>query len=229
MSSEVLNEWQKEAIHYIERFHGVTGGIPGVDDIIEYLTITKKFKGINSESIQMLVEDERFKKSMNVRGITFFDETLTAKQMAAASLMLNLTDRRSNEKKLRDIGVSTEEFSTWMLNSNFANYMRDRSEALVANSMHEAHMGLLRGLQQGNTSAIQLYYKMTGRYDPNEENNVNVRILIGRILEVIQKHVRDPQTLNKLAVEMSQLAIEAGTPVDRSTIVPGESTRKEIL
>lgn len=224
----MLEQWQKEAINFIERYHSVAGVLPPDDAIIEYLKITKGHQNINSVSMIILRENEFFIRSMNSRGIPLSD-TLTSRQMAAASIMLNLVDRRSDEKKLRDLGISTEEWATWMQNNNFASYMRDRSEALVANSLHEAHMGLMRGVRQGSTSAISLYYKLSGRYDPDQENQVNVRMLIGRILEAIQKHVQDPEVLNRLAVEMSQLAIEAGSPVGSSTIVPQNATMKEIL
>lgn len=228
---KVLKDWQKEVIYYIERVHSVTGQVPSSDDIIKYLNTATTIQGINFEHIRLLMEDELFKKSMAVRGIPVDNRSsLSAKQMAAASLMLNLTDRRSDEKKLRDIGVTTEEFSTWMQNKEFTAYMRDRSEAMISNSVHEAHMGLMRGVKQGNTASIKLYYEMTGRYNSNDENQVNVRMLIARILETIQKHVRDPDILNRLAVEMSQLAIEAGTPLgNNQQVVQGESSRKELL
>lgn len=225
----MLEPWQKEAVLFIERYHSVAGLFPEDSDIIEYLKINKGFHDVNSVALLNLKENEYFIKSMKARGIPVGNSSLTARQMAAASLMLNLTDRRSDEKKLRDLGISTEEWTTWMQNKNFAKYMQDRSEALIANNLHEAHMGLMRGVRQGSTSAISLYYKMTGRYDPDQENQVNVRMLIGRILEVIQRHVRDPDTLNRLAVEMSQLAIEAGTPVGQNNIVPQNETMKEIL
>lgn len=225
----MLEDWQKEAVLFIERYHGVAGVVPSDSDIIEYLKITKGFNHVNSVSMLNLRENEFFKKSLNARGIPVDNSSLTSRQMAAASLMLNVVDRRSDEKKLRDLGISTEEWSTWMQNKNFAKYMQDRSEALVANSLHEAHMGLMRGVRQGNTSAISLYYKLTGRYDPDQENQINVRLLIGKILEAIQRHVRDPEVLNRLAVEMSQLAIEAGSPVGQNTIVPQNETMREIL
>ncbi len=227
---QYLEDWQLEAIHYIERIHSTTGATPDDDDIIEYLRFTKSFKGINSESIAMLKESPLFQASMESRGINSENDVITGRQMAAASVMMNLTDRRSDEKKLRDIGVSTEEFSNWMQNSTFSEYMRQRSEVLISNSTHEAHMGLMRGVRQGNTASIKLYYELTGRYNPNEENNVNVRILIGRVLEAIQKHVKDPNTLNQLAIELSQLAIETGSPspVAKHSFIAGESTRKEL-
>jgi YesN/AraC family two-component response regulator len=221
-----LEPWELEAVLYIERIHSSTGALPGDDDILEYLRFTKKFTGINAVSIDNLKNSELFKASMDARGITEIG-LITQRQMAAASVMLNLTDRRSDEKKLRDIGVSTEEYSNWVQDNTFAEYLRQRSEQLITNSVHEAHMGLMRGVRQGNTASIKLYYELSGRYNPNEENNVNVRLLIGKVLEAIQKHVREPATLNKLAVELSQLAIEAGSPVANRSVI-GETVKREL-
>ncbi|HEY9259632.1 phBC6A51 family helix-turn-helix protein [Chitinophaga sp.] len=211
--------WQLDIVLFIERVHSTTGAIPRDDDILEHIKFTKKNPQFNNVALQEFKKDPRFIASMDSRGIPVAENgVLTARQMAAASVMMNLTDRRSNEKKLRDIGVSTEEYAQWMQNATFAEYMRMRSEVLIQNSTHEAHMGLMRGVQQGNTASIKLYYELTGRYNPDQDNQINIRLLIGRVLEAIQKHVRDPNTLNSLAVELSQLAIEAGTPVANQTL-----------
>lgn len=223
---EFLEPWQNDAVYFIERHHSVTGAVPKDDDIIEYLKFTKNHPNINVVSIDILKSSKLFKASMESRGIVcnygegelrhVYD--LTQRQMAAASLMMNTMDRRSNEKKLRDLGISTEEWNNWIQNKVFAEYLRERSEVLVTNSLHEAHLGLMRGVMQGNTASIKLYYEMTGRYNPQEEQQINIRLLIGQVLEAIQKHVRDPNTLNNIAIEMSQIAIKAGSPVDGKTI-----------
>lgn len=233
---EFLEDWELAAVNYIERIHSTTGAVPSDNDILEYLSITR---GYNISNLAKLKSNELFKASMDSRGIVVnyepHDELrnvidFTPRQLAAASVMMNTVDRRSNEKKLRDIGVSTEEWTNWLQDRKFAEYLRERAEVLIDNSLHDAHIGLLRGVAQGNTASIQLYYRLTGRYDPDKEDNVNVRVVIGRVLEAIQKHVKDPEKLNALAVELSQIAIESGTsPVAKNTIVPGMSTRKEIL
>lgn len=240
-----LKDWELDAVLYIERVHSSTGLVPSDDDIVEYLTTTKNHEP-EVVNLARLKANRLFKQSMESRGIVVnYDRysqlnnvyDLTPRQMAAASVMMNLVDRRSNEKKLRDLGISTEEWTNWTQDAKFAEYLRERSEVLIANSVHEAHVGLLRGVQQGNTASIKLYYELTGRYNPQEEQTVNIRLVIGRVLEAIQKHVRDPEKLNALAVEMSQIAIEAGTPnnlggippVAKNSIVPSSSTRKEII
>lgn len=223
---EYLEEWQREAVNFVERYHNLTGGLPKDDDTLKYLRLMK-FDSVTFNDLESLKENELFIASMDSRGIRQKDEFLSARQLAAANAMLNLTDRRSDEKKLRDLGISTNEWSSWMLNEHFVNYMKQLSERVVDNNMHEAHMGLMRGVRQGNTNSIKLYYEMTGRYNPNAENEVNVRMVIGRVLEAIQRRVREPKVLNELAVELSQIAIEAGSPVAKSVnVIP--STRKEI-
>lgn len=224
---QYLEPWQLEVVLYVERIHSTTGALPDTSAIIEYLNF-KNIVGVEPNEIEKLKTNPLFVASMNSRGLNLEDHIITPKQMAAAAIMLNLTDRRSDEKKLRDIGVTTEEFSNWILNTTFAKYLADRSEQMIANSVHDAHMGLMRGVRQGNTASIKLYYEMTGRYNPNEENNVNIRVLIGRVLEAVQLHVRDPDTLNKLAVSLSQIAMETGAPVAKSPFIAGESTRKEL-
>lgn len=226
MAQEYLDEWQRDVVGFVERVHSITGGLPEDSDIKSYLRLLRH--DATEEDIEDLKTNPLFHASMEARGIPVREEFISARQLAAVSAMLNLVDRRSDEKKLRDIGVSTEEWSTWMLNKTFANYVAQRSENLIENSVHEAHLGLMRSVRQGNTAAIQLYYKLTGRYDPDNESNVNVRLVIGRVLEAIQKHIKDPAKLNALAVEMSQIAIESSSPVAKSSI-PGQSTRKELM
>lgn len=228
---QYLEEWELDVVMYVERQHSMTGVIPSDADIIDYV---KK----SSSALAHLKQNPLFRKSLESRGLVVNYDTdhqlrdvtkITPRQMAAASVMMNLVDRRSNEKKLRDIGVSTEEWSNWLQDKQFSEYLRERSEVMIANSTHEAHIGLMRGVAQGNTASIKLYYELTGRYNPNEENNVNIRMVIGRVLEAIQKHVRDPSTLNAIAVEMSQIAIEAGTPPVANNNIVSASTRKEII
>lgn len=232
-----LEDWQLDVVNYIEKVHSTTSTIPSDSAIIEYIRENYiSFSG--TLELDNLKINPLFKASLESRGLIvnysldaeFYQvNALSSRQMAAAAVMMNITDRRSNEKKLKDIGVSTEEWTNWLQNKQFSEYLRERAEVLIDNSIHEAHLGLMRGVQQGNTASLQLYYKLTGRYDPDAESNVNIRLVIGRVLEAIQKHVRNPETLNALAVEMSQIAIESSSsPVARSSVISA-STRKEII
>lgn len=215
--ADYLEDWERDVVFYIERIHATTGQIPSDRDILEYLNITKKH---NVDSLESLKLNPLFRASMESRGINFNIAAgdlnaalgLTDRQQIAVAAVLNMADRRSDEKKLRDLGIATEEWSNWIQNSTFAEYLRQRSEVLLNNSMHAAHVGLLRGINAGNTKSISLYYEMTGRYNPQGDENVNLRMFVSRVLEAIQQHVRDPETLNAIALELGKISIEANTP-----------------
>ena len=126
--------------------------------------------------------------------------------MAAIAAMLNYADRRSDEKKLRDIGITTREWTSWLLDDDFAAYLSDRSERLLVASQHEAHLGLIKGIIGGNIASVKLYNEMTGRYNHEAENNFNVKVLLGSFIEVLQRHVTDPIVLHRIATEMNNVA-----------------------
>ena len=219
---EFLEDWEREVVFYIERYHSIHGIFPDDDKTLNYL-LALEFE-INREQLLALKNDYLFQESMKVRGLEALSYTagqFSARQMHVAAVMLNITDRRSDEKKLRDLGVTTEEWSNWMLNDNFAAYVNARAERMIATGTFEAHLGLMRGIRQGNTKAIELFYEMTGRYTKDKDSSVDVRQLIGRILEVIQRHEKDPDKLNRMAIDLSQLAIEATTQTSQTVIKVG--------
>lgn len=216
---EYLESWERDVVSFIERYHAVSGVAPEDNEIIEYVNSFSEANNtdISQDDLDALKGDFLFKESMRVRGIILdtsnLAKNLTPKQMAAVASMLNLIDKRSDEKKLRDLGITAEEWGTWMQNDKFAAYVTGRAEKLIANSTHEAHMGLMKAIRGGNTKAIELHYKLTGRFDPDKDAELNVRVILGRVLEVIQRHVKDPNTLNALGADLMQVGIESSAHV----------------
>jgi hypothetical protein len=214
---EFLADWQREIVFYIERYHSTVGDIPSDSDILEYMRLTKKYT-LRSEDVESLKTNELFLKSMASRGLVIntgpgelrLVTGLTSRQMEAIATIQNYIDRRSDEKKLRDLGISTDEWSTWMQDNSFVNYLNQRSELLIRNAISESHMGLLRGVRQGNLASIKYYNEMTGVYNPNDENQFNISVLMGKILEAVQRQIQDPVLLNRLAIELSSIAMESG-------------------
>ena len=212
---EYLEDWEREVVSFVERYHAVSGSVPDDNEILEFVNnFTETEETVSLPELEELKNDFLFQESMRVRGIIIDESSvnsnLTPRQMAAVAAMLNLIDKRSDEKKLRDLGITTEEWSTWMLNDKFSAYVTGRAEKLINNPTAEAHLGLLKGVRAGNLQAVKLHYEITGRYNPEQENAaVNVSVLLARVLETIQKHVRDPNTLNALGSDLMQLGIES--------------------
>lgn len=217
-----LNDIEFSIMIYIEHYHATIGDAP--DDA----QIQERFSNVTAETLEAFKANSLVQQSMAVRGIPYphANDRFTQRQMSAAATMLDYKDRRSDAKKLADIGVTTREWSGWLQDNAFANYLRDRSERMLTNSLHEAHLGLIKGVRNGNTASIDKYYRISGRYNPDEENQINVKLLMHQFVEVIQKHVKDPATLHSIAAELSILA--ATNNVTSSVIQHNVNKRREL-
>lgn len=198
-----LTSNQLEIVFYIERYHSSVGDAPTDEKILDEFNI-------EPAELTEFKQNSLVLKSMEARGIPYPhpSDKFTPSQMAAAATMLDPYDRRSDEKKLRDIGLTTRQWSSWLQDREFASYLRDRSELMFQNSMLEAHKGIIKGMRNGNVASITKYYEMTGRHDPNRENQVNVQLILHSLIEVIQRYVKDPVVMHNIATEMSSIAAQ---------------------
>ena len=199
--TELLTDVELDLIFFIERFHASTGNAPTDAQLNQRFNLTPKL-------LADFKANELVLKSFKARGIIYPapGDKFTPEQMHAAATMLDMVDRRSDEKKLRDLGITTRQWSQWLLDDEFAKYLSDRSEKLLANSLPEAHKGLLKGVRNGNIAAVKTMYEVTGRYRPNEEEQIDVRRVLHTFIEVIQKYVKDPVLLHQIAMDLSQIA-----------------------
>lgn len=200
--TQTLTDVELDLIFFIERFHASNGQAPTKAEI------NQRFTGLTQVDFDGLETNPLVQKSFHARGIVYppAADKFTPDQMHAAAAMMDLVDRRSDEKKLRDLGISTRQWAQWQLDDDFAQYLRDRSEKLLSNSTHEIHKGLMKGVRQGNLAAVRTAYEITGRYDPTKQEQIDLRAVLHTFIEVIQKFVKDPITLHAIAMELSQVA-----------------------
>jgi hypothetical protein len=197
--TETLTDAELDLIFYIERFAASNGAAP--TDV----QIKHRFANVTNEFLTGFKQNPLVLKSFRARGIVYpaMQDKLTDEQMHAIAVMLDPYDRRSDEKKLRDIGISTRQWATWLLDDEFAAYLTDRSERLLVNTTFEAHKGVLKGARNGNVAAAKLHYEITGRHRPNEEQQIDVRRILHTFIEIIQKYVKDPVMLHAIAMDLS--------------------------
>lgn len=199
--TEVLTDFDFDLIQYIERFHASTGSAP------TDAQLNQRFD-LSPETLEAFKANPLVKKSLDFRGIMYppAEDRFTPEQMHAAAVMTDLIDRRSDEKKLRDMGITSRQWTTWIQDDAFAAYVNERSERMLANSVYEMHKGTMKGVRAGNVSAVKMGYEITGRFRPNEEVQIDIRRVLHTFIEVIQKYVKDPITLHSIAMELSQHA-----------------------
>ncbi len=139
---------------------------------------------------------------------------LSEAQLAAANVILDTTDTRSQKKKLTDLGISTATWQSWLRDPAFQHYLRVRSENALHDNQHEAHLALVDRVKTGDINAIKYFNELTGRYVPQVNNkavakevahNFDMEFLV-KILEIIQKFVQDSSLQRLIADEMLKLA-----------------------
>jgi hypothetical protein len=197
-----LSDIELDVIFFIERFAATNGNVP------TRVQIEQRFNGLDDNWFANFDANPLVLKSFRTRGIVYpaQSDALTDDQMHAIATMLDPYDRRSDEKKLRDLGLTSRQWATWLLDDQFAEYVRDRSERMLQNSVHEAHKGLIKSARNGNIAGAKMLYEITGRYRPDEEQQVDVRRVLHTFIEVIQKYVKDPVVLHNIAMDLSNAA-----------------------
>lgn len=210
-----LTDRQLDMIFFIERYHASQGTVP--DDA----KMHRRFDLFEGE-LDAFKANPLVARSFEARGIHYPSRgsNLSDRQMAAVATMLDNYDKRSDEKKLRDIGITTREWSQWLLDDEFGAYLRDRSERMLVAAQFEAHKGLIKGARTGNVASIKELNALTGRRDPEADNNINVTLMVHRFIEVIQREVKDPQVMHRIANELVGIATGGGAMSIRAQARP---------
>ena len=233
-----LTKTQYQLALYLEQCFYRTGSIPSFESIA--------LSGIELEEDEYYAAwvNPRFLDTLRSRGLPehviqpkgsdkFSGHILSEKQVQVANTLLDTLDKRSRLKKLTELGVSTQEHSRWLKDPVYRQYCLDRAESLLQESLPVAHMSLIDRVSQGDMTALRYYYAMTGRYrerssaavEVNVQNNYGNDTLI-RIVEIIQKHVKDPDTLAAIGEEILGLTSNTGVEQQRTLPVGG---RKESM
>lgn len=198
-----LSEAQVSAIAFIEQCWFTKHSLPTNERI-------SKVADVNVSTVMKWWQDEGFRKALLMRGIDLRSEedseVLTIQQVAIVDMMLNFHDKRTNREKLEAAGVSSQQYHAWLKQPAFQAYVRKLGEKIFGAVDHEAYMSLIKQFQTGDTSALKLFFEMRGLYTPKQQQTIfNVDLVVVRLLEVIQKHVRDPELLEAIATDFEAI------------------------
>ena len=159
--------------------------------------------GLTTEQLRMLHNSKYYKHCLRDRGISLPNEELTPKQVAAITVITNFSDTRPTNAKLASIGVTEEELNGWYANPQFKTELAARAEDILENVFPEAQAQLARQIKKGNFPALKFYYEITGRAQSPEV--INVKMAMTRIVEAVQRHVKDPEILAAIARDMQNI------------------------
>lgn len=202
-----LSQTQVEAVYWIEQKFWETGLLPSEEKLAEHLDVTLG-------TVKGWWLNATFREALVKRGVDLTPEqssqVLLPLQLQAANIMLNVHDSRSEREKLNELGISSQKWMAWLRQPAFQEYLRKRAESMFSANDYKAFAALGAEAAGGDVSALKLFFEMRGIYNPRVQIDVNVEVVLARVVEIISTHVKDPLALQAIADDLDRL--ELGAP-----------------
>lgn len=156
------------------------------------------------EQYNSLMESEFVLKALETLGISLDPDLqiLTPVQLAAAQVMFDFHDGRSDIKKLRDLGINSQTWDNWLKDPTFQRYLQKKAGNLFEDNFHEVDRALFLKARSGNVEAIRLVNAISGRYQAVEApkiGQVDAHVFVMKLFEVLQMFLIDqPEKLREI-------------------------------
>lgn len=178
---------------------------------------------ITQSKISESLKNPVLQTALENRGIEWrpvSSDLLSAEQIATLQVLLDISDRRTIKDKLKSLGVSPAKYYGWKKQPKFIEAYREASEALYGESLPEVHRSVIQEAVNGSYQHQKLMLAISGRWDEKKQNEqMNVRYILMKVLEIIQVHVSDPEKLQAIAGEFETL-LNPETSAITATIEP---------
>lgn len=224
---EQLTTHEKKIIKYYELQWAMRHHVPTVTEIASYLQL-------GEITVNYSLNRRPVIKALKDRGIPFQQHTqseLTTQQVATAIVMMNFNDVRSNPEKLDQLGINPNQYNAWLSDPQFKNLIDSLVDQNLTNIKPVAITELTKKINSGDMQAIKFYIETTGAFQSQEQpQSAN---LIMMLIEIIQKHVKDPEVINAIAQDIKLASgnrtLEAAPQITGSIIdVELEDAKKKL-
>jgi hypothetical protein len=176
-----------------------------VNKVEQYWHIKREFPPEDFFDNKLILNKPAFKRAMSMRGILMPspDNDLSSEQMAAILVITNYLDKRSQAAKLKSLGVTPQQWQGWLKDHKFKTYLHNISSSTFEDALPTAYEGLLKKVEAGDVNAVKFYMEVTGRYTEDAGQVQNLKIIVARLIEVIQRRVKDPELLRAISSDFN--------------------------
>lgn len=162
---------------------------------------------LDKEQVELVWQSSKFQRALADRGIkTTSNPNLTLRQENFLQAYLNPLNLLTPQVLAKRMKISLNEIDGWMRQKEFAAAMAAKSEDNLKKYLPMADAALGQLVQQGDMKAITFINQMTGRFDPNAKQNLDVPALLMQVQDIILRHVLDPAQKRNIARELIALA-----------------------
>lgn len=178
---------------------------------VELQTVLDQDSKLDRGEVELVWGSSKFQKALVDRGIkTTSDPNLTLRQETFLQAYLNPLNLKQPAVVARQLKISPLELDGWMREKHFAAAMEAKSADNLKRFLPLADQALGQLVQQGDMKAITFVNQLTGRFDPNVRQSVDVPALLLQVQDIILRHVRDPITKRNIGRELIALAQGSG-------------------
>lgn len=153
-----------------------------------------------------LLAAPEFQEAMKARGILVAGTSgLTAEQDYALQIILDPYDGLPMRRKLEKAKVSNSKYQAWLKNPLFKAHVTRMSEQII-NSSDVALVQLASKVGDGDMKAIIYQLELNGRYNPANQQTLNVMVILQQVMEIMARNIKDQSILEAVAGELRSIA-----------------------
>lgn len=214
---------ERQILSYLEMEWFLQGSMPSPKVLSEKFDMTQAAVGT------FLARPETA-QSLKARGMPEHRHSsgLSPEQVGIINEIMNLSDTRSERKKLSDRQISPKTWDGWKRDPKVKTYMAARAEEILGGAIPDAHLALVDKVRAGDMGALKFYYEMTGRYT-GQAQGIDPRQLLENVFNIIAKHIQNPIVLDSIGKDLLALigaqSLDQGATFNTNTPVAGELVR----
>jgi thymidine kinase len=194
-----LDAKSRRVIKYYELQWFMRRHVPSVSEVSSKTAVTQI-------EINYYLSRRAVQKALDNRGIPWREHSqldLTTEQVATAITVMNFADQRTIKQKLDQLGIDEQQYYGWLNNPQFKNLVDNLADQNLSNIRPTAVAEFTKLVNAGDWQAVKFYLEATGEFQSTSTKTVETVLKL--VVEVIQKHVRDPQVLEAIAKDLLEL------------------------
>lgn len=164
----------------------------------------------NVLTVAAIFDEKDFIYGVCRRGIpwTGTHKGLETRQMMAIQAVIG--EKGTLKDRLKKCGVSYGLWTNWMKDKTFRSYFESLGADALSESIPVMKTVLAQQAEKGDLNAIKFAFEVTGEYNPAREGAIEVQAVLAQVIEIISKHVLDPDVLTRIGFELSAVAGRSG-------------------
>ena len=162
---------------------------------------------LTKEDVELVWSSSKFQRALVDRGIrTTSNPNLTLRQETFLQAYLNPLNLLTPQVLAKRMKISLNELDGWFRQKEFASALKVKAEENLQKFIPMADAALGQLVQQGDMKAITFVNQLTGRFDPNAKQSVDVPALLLQVQDIILRHVQDAGVKRNIARELIAMA-----------------------